>query len=111
VVKYLFMFELCKEIKQFLRNRGSGIVGHFENGEFVMSLAYLADIFIHLNDLNTSIQGTAMNRIRARKSISVFTIKLSICISCIGSGYYANFPQLDEVSKKRKISLPTVIEI
>ena len=98
MVKCLFMFELCKEIEQFLRNR----VGHFENGEFVMSPAYLADIFIHLNDLNTSIQGTAINMIRARKSISVFTNKLSICISCIGSGYHANFPQLDEVSKKRK---------
>jgi len=76
-----------------------------------MPLAYLADIFSHLNDLNTSIQGTAINMIRARKSISVFTNKLSICISCIGSGYYANFLQLDKVSKKGKISLIIVNEI
>jgi len=65
----LFVFELCKEIEQFLRHQGSGISGHFENNEFVMTLAYFADIFSHLNDLKTSIQGTAMNMIRARESL------------------------------------------
>jgi len=34
-----------------------------------MPLAYFADLFSHLNDLKTSIQGTAMNMIRARESI------------------------------------------
>ena len=53
--------ELCKEIEHFLRHQGSGIARHFENKESVMPLAYFADIFSGLNDLNTSIQGTAMN--------------------------------------------------
>jgi len=58
---------MCKEIEQFLRHQGSSIAGHFENKELVMLLAYLADIFSHLNDLKTSIQGKAMNMIRARR--------------------------------------------
>ena len=35
----LLVFELYKEIEQFLRHRVSGIAGHFENEEFVVSLA------------------------------------------------------------------------
>ena len=65
----LFVFELCKEIEQFLRHQDSGIAGHFENKEFVMPLTDLAGIFSHLNDVKTSIQGTAMNMIRTRESI------------------------------------------
>jgi len=73
-------------------------------------LAYLADISSRLNDLNTSIRVTAMNMITARESISAFINKLSSCISCFGSGTYADFPQIRAVSK-RKISLIIVIEI
>ena len=102
----LLVFELYKEIEQFLRHRGSGIAGHFENEEFIVSLAYLPDIFSHPNDLNTSIRVTTMYMITARESISACTNKLSICISCT----YADFPQLGEVSKG-KISLLIVIEI
>ena len=86
----LLVFELYKEIEQFLRHPGSGIAGHFENEEFVVSLAYLPDIFSHPDDLNTSIRVTTMYMITARESISACTNKLSICISCT----YADFPQL-----------------
>jgi len=109
VVVCLFVFELFKEIEQFLSHRGSGIAEHFKNEEFVMSLAYLADIFSHLSDFKPSIQGTPMNKIIARERISAFTNKLLIYITHIGSGNYSNFPQLDEVSKG-KIPLLIVIE-
>ena len=56
----LHVFELYKEIEQFLRHRGSGIAGYFENEEFVVSVAYLPDILSHPNDLNTSIRVTTM---------------------------------------------------
>jgi len=36
---FIHVFELRKEIKQFLRHRGSGTAGHFENEEFILSLA------------------------------------------------------------------------
>ena len=62
------VFELCKEIEQFLRHRSSGIARHSENEEFVMSLAYLADIFSHPNHLNTSIRVTTMYMITARET-------------------------------------------
>jgi len=60
---------LHKEIEQFLRH-GDGSTGEqFKNEELIISLGtgYLADIFSRLNDLNTSIHGTAMNMIRSKK--------------------------------------------
>ena len=96
--KCLLVFELCKEIEQFLRHRSSGIAGYFENEEFVMSFG-IPCRYIQPPDLNTSIRVTAMNMITARESISAFINKLSICISCIGSGTYADFPQHGAVFK------------
>ena len=62
-----------------------------------MSLAYLSDIFTHLNDLNISIQGKGINMMTGRKKISAFTNKLSIWKNRIDFENYANFPKLDEV--------------
>ena len=92
------VFELRKEIEMFLKQRGSSLVVHFESEDFILSLAYLSDIFTHLNDLNTSIQGKGINMITGREKISAFTSKLSIWKNRIDCGNYANFPKLDEVS-------------
>ena len=72
------VLKLRKEIEMFLRQRGSSLVVHFENEDFILSLAYLSDVFTHLNDLNISIQGKGTNMITGRKKISAFTSKLSI---------------------------------
>jgi len=104
------VFKLRKKIEQFLIHGGSGVTEHFEN-EFVISLAYLANIFSHLNNFNTSIQGTAMNMIVAGERISPFTTELSICISRIGSGNNTNFSQLEVSNRKIPLPLSIVIEI
>ena len=72
------VFELRKKIEMFLRKRGSSLVVHFESEDFILSLAYLSDIFTHLNNLNISIQGKGINMITGREKISAFTSKLSI---------------------------------
>ena len=94
----------------FLRQRGSSLVVHFESEDFILSLAYLSDIFTHLNDLNTSIQGKGINMITGREKISAFTGKLSIWKNRIDRGNYANFPKLDEVSTSMT-SLPENIMV
>ncbi|XP_068234114.1 protein FAM200C-like [Palaemon carinicauda] len=83
------VFELQEEIMQFLRNQGSEIADHFENREFILSPAYLADVFMHLNELNVSMQGTAMNMITAREKSSALTKKLPMWIKRIKSGTFA----------------------
>ena len=44
--------------------------------------------------MNTSIQGMAMNMIKAREKITAFTNKLLSCICLMWSGNYAKFLQL-----------------
>ena len=104
------IFELRKEIEIFLRQRDSSLLVHFESESFILSLAYLSDIFTHSNDVNISIQGKGINMITGREKISAFTSKLSIWKNCIDCETYANFPKLDEVSTSTT-SLPEHIVI
>ncbi|CAM1323979.1 ZBED8 (predicted) [Pycnogonum litorale] len=46
-----------------------------------------------------------MNMITAREKMSAFTNKLPIWINLLGSGNYANFPKLDEVSNAENLLL------
>ena len=46
------VFELRKEIEQFLRHGGSGIAEHFEN-EFIMSLALRHTLQSHSANITT----------------------------------------------------------
>ena len=46
------VFELRESIEMFLRERNSDFLQYFEDPNFVISLAYLADIFGILNSLN-----------------------------------------------------------
>ena len=94
----------------FLRQRGSSLEVDFESEDFILSLAYLSDIFTRLNDLNISIQGKKINMITGREKISPFTSKLLIWKNRIDCENYANFPKLDEVSTSTA-SLPEHIVI
>ena len=89
------VFQLRKEIEMFLRQQDSSLVEHFESENFILSMAYLSDIFTYLNNLNISIQGKGINMITGREKISPSTSKLSIWKNCEN---YANFPKLNEVS-------------
>jgi len=50
------LYELREEISNFLIERQSSLSKHFDSIEFVHRLAYLTDIFSHLNEVNISIQ-------------------------------------------------------
>ena len=52
------LFELRHEISQFLLSQNShDLYALFENDRWIAKLAYLADIFEHLNELNIKMQG------------------------------------------------------
>ena len=77
----------------------------------ILCLAYLVDIFTHLNKLNILMQGSSTNIITAREKLSAFTEKLTIWISRVQNGNFANFPLLDDIvleNEKIKISSEVV---
>ena len=51
------VYELREELKVFLTNEGSDYAKLLASDEWCARLAYLADIFHHLNELNTRMQG------------------------------------------------------
>lgn len=59
------VFELREEIIQLLTSQNCDLVKDFESKDAILRLAYLADIFSHLNELNISIQGFDKNIIIA----------------------------------------------
>jgi len=91
------VYELRSEIIQFLNNQGSNLADEFSNKEALIQLAYLADIFTHLNELNISMQGFGVNTITAKEKLTAFSRKLSIWINRVAKINFANFPLLEEV--------------
>ena len=55
------LFELRDEVGSFLLQHGSPFATLFENSAWLAQLAYLADIFDKLNELNLSLQGKSTN--------------------------------------------------
>ena len=51
------LYELKNQVEIFLRGNKKNIHVHFYNKKFVVELEYLADVFGHLNDMNSSLQG------------------------------------------------------
>ncbi|GLV20116.1 hypothetical protein CBL_21336, partial [Carabus blaptoides fortunei] len=91
------VFEMRAEIIQFLTNQRSNLVEEFGKRESILRLAYLADIFSQLNELNISLQGFGVNTITAREKLSAFISKLSVWIKRVGKNNFANFPLLEEI--------------
>ena len=81
VFECLLVFELYKEIEQFLRHRGSGIAGHFEKRNLLCPW-HTFQIYSATRTTWTPPFGNNAVMITARESISACTNKLSICISC-----------------------------
>ena len=72
------LFELRKEVSTFLEYKNLEFSNRFDNEKFLLGLAYLADIFSHLNEINLSIQGFGVTVMEASKKIKGFHDKLSL---------------------------------
>ena len=91
-------FQLRETIKLYLQHRNSNLAASFESDEFVQSVAYIADVMHHLNELNLSRQGQQINVVTACEKVKAFKLKLSLWSRRIENGNLANFPSLDEIA-------------
>lgn len=71
------MWALKTELQTFLAEQKHVLTEKFMNYSWAAHLAYLVDIFEHVNTLNKELQGRSMNIISARERISAFGLKLS----------------------------------
>ncbi|KAL4084165.1 hypothetical protein QTP88_027998 [Uroleucon formosanum] len=99
------LYELREEISYFLIERQSSLSKYFDSIEFVHGLAYLTDIFSHLNEINISIQGKEVTIMDASEKINAFVSKISLWKRRLQSENLPNFPTLEQELSKNNIAL------
>ena len=82
---------------------------YFETIEFIQNLAYLADVFTALNELNRSLQGQGISVIHACEKLSAFKEKLQLWIRRVKQGNFVNFPSLQEILKESATLHPDLV--
>ena len=67
------VFELRKEVLQYLHGRKEDLVKHFSEPKV---LTYLSGMFVKLNDINLTMQGPKVTSVDADESVSALKDKL-----------------------------------
>uniref|UniRef100_A0A8C5PAU3 DUF4371 domain-containing protein n=1 Tax=Leptobrachium leishanense TaxID=445787 RepID=A0A8C5PAU3_9ANUR len=80
------VYELREELKVFLTNERSDYAKLLASDEWCARLAYLADIFHHLNELNTRMQGRNENLLTSTDKINGFRSKVQLWHQHVESG-------------------------
>ena len=86
------VYELQEELKVLLTNEGSDYVKLLASDEWCARLAYLADIFCHLNELNTRMQGRNENLLTSTDKMNGFCSKVHLWRQHVESGNFEMFP-------------------
>ena len=106
------VFELLEELKILLKDHGKhDLLEDFNEEGFPERLAYLADIFEALNDLNRKMQGKELNIIHHVEAIKGFLAKLSPWKTRIEKGIYTSFSNLFNVVGESEISEELKVDI
>ena len=90
------LFELREETKHFLREMSCPSAEFLLDEMWLCKLAYLADIFDRLNELNTSLQGPCTSIFVLRKKTDAFKQKLALWDSLVQKEDTFMFPILNE---------------
>jgi hypothetical protein len=63
------LFELRAEVSLFLKGKENPLLELVERKDFINGLAYLADVFNHMNKINLSIQGPEVTIVDATEKL------------------------------------------
>ena len=100
------IFELREEVKLFLvAKQKHDLLLAFGGDGFSTYLAYLADIFEALNQLNKKLQGPGTNVIVHSDAINAFVVKINLWRQRAKNNNFASFHCLTEITEM--ISLKT----
>ncbi|KAK2717663.1 hypothetical protein QYM36_006440 [Artemia franciscana] len=97
------LFELRQEVHMFLLEQKSAFSSLFENQDWVCRLAYLADIFDKLNDLNLSMQGFRTDELSLNSKMCAFIKKLEFWLKKVQRNGVSVFPTLDKFADDSEI--------
>ena len=99
------VFVLRAELLELLRDHNHRHAKHFNNLSFLLTSAYLADIFATLNHLNCQVQVGRVNVIEAEEKICAFQRKLELWWQRPENDNFANFPLLDKIASSSRTAM------
>ena len=95
------MFELGEELLIFLKEHNADLASLVADEIWLGKLAYLADMFNLLNELNLSLQGSDANILLSQNKITAFIKKLNIWKARVSDNVVDMFPVLcDYIANK-----------
>ena len=99
---------LRKETAIFLRDQNHHLADRFENETWIAKVLYMADIFNHLNQLNSSTQGRGKIQLDVMEDIEAFKGKICLWRNRMERGRIASFPDLNEFLESSVIQLSDI---
>ena len=102
LIKSYLIKKLREQVRLSLQENNSDFADNFANEEFLSTLAYMADIFGILNEVNTSFQGPNKTIFNMLDKIAVFKLKLDVWILRAGRGELEMFEELHAVCHSKK---------
>lgn len=96
----LRLFELRAEVRAFLLEHPFDLQSRLIDKNWLFRLAYLAEIFSKLNEVNLSLQGKQITVFTANDKIKSFKRKIQFWLSSVESGVFDGFPTLKEVCEE-----------
>ena len=99
------LFNMRQEVKLFFQQQNnSKFQNFFSDDDWVAKLAYLADIFSLLNELNISIQGQLSDVFTLRSKMDAFQKKILLWKTLLIDEDLQMFPNLDEYMKEKDVN-------
>ena len=93
------VFELSESLPRFLLEKNPDLASKFNDEKWTLKLAYLCDIFNHLNELNLSLQGKLTTVFKLADEMAVFIDKLKLWEQRVNKGVFNLFQTLAETLK------------
>ena len=88
--------ELCEPLRRFLQEKNTDLASKFNDEKWIFKLAYLCDIFNHLNKLNFSLQVKMTTLFKLANKKAAFINNLKLWEQRINKGVFNMFQTLAE---------------
>ena len=90
------VYELRREVGEFLSSEKHQLAERFTDATWIRKLAYMSDIFLHLNVLNQSMQGRDTYILQVQDKVRAFSKKIMLWSNKLQEGVTEMFPLLHQ---------------
>ncbi|XP_072391924.1 zinc finger BED domain-containing protein 5-like [Diabrotica undecimpunctata] len=101
--------QLRSEVQLFLMGTDFELRNRLTDEHWLISLAYLSDIFNRINDLNLSLQGRSTNRFSVNDKIKAFIKKFQMTEKSVSNENLASFPNLENFITENELTVSEIV--